>query len=110
MEPFKTILYAVQDDVLNLSLPGPDFVMEQAQDLVELVFESMEEGPNDVVLDLSGVGYINSSGISVIIRLNLERNLRLVNPSRMVSEILELTGVLPFVPRFGSLEEAIASF
>jgi anti-anti-sigma factor len=84
--------------------------MEQAQDIVDLVFEEMDEGPQDIVLDLTDVNYINSSGISVVIRLNLERNLRLVNPTPMVSDILQLTGVLPFVPKFSTIDEAIASF
>jgi len=107
---FNNIEYAVRDEILHISLPGKDFVMEQAHEMVDLVFEKMDDGPKDIVLDLSGVEYINSSGISVVIRMNLEKNVRLVNPSPMVSDILELTGVLPFVPRFDSVEEAVASF
>jgi len=110
VDRFRNIDYSVRDGVLELKVPGPDFVVEEAQDLVELVFEQFDDGPEHIVLDLGSVGYINSSGISVIIRLNLERTLRLVNPSRNVSEILELTGVLPFVPNFPTVEEAFASF
>jgi anti-anti-sigma factor len=83
--------------------------MEQAQDIVEVIFEQLDDGPQDVILELTPVAYINSSGISVVIRMNLERNLRLVSPSPMVSDILELTGVLPFVPKFDTVEEAVAS-
>ncbi|MHC4779005.1 MAG: STAS domain-containing protein [Planctomycetota bacterium] len=109
MEAFRSIEYEVRDDVLHLRVPGRDFVMEQAQDFVDLVFDEMDEGPTDVVLDLTPVVYINSSGISVVIRMNLERTLRLVNPSPMVSDILELTGVLPFVPKYDTVDEAVAS-
>jgi anti-anti-sigma regulatory factor len=42
--------------------------------------------------------------------MNLEKTVRLVNPSPMVTDILELTGVLPFVPKFSTVEEASASF
>ena len=111
MDLHNGIEYEMHGDVLHVRIGGPDFVMEQAQDVVELVFEELdEEPPEDIILDLTGVNYINSSGISVVIRLNLERNLRLVNPSSMVTDILELTGILPFVPRFETVEEAIASF
>ena len=110
VETFRTINYSAADDVLQLEIPGKDFVMEQAQDLVDLVFDEFDDGPKDLVLDLTSISYINSSGISVIIRMNLEKNLRLVNPSATVTDILELTGVLPFVPKFGTVDEAVDSF
>ncbi|MHC4599333.1 MAG: STAS domain-containing protein [Planctomycetota bacterium] len=109
METFRSIQYEVLDGVIHLRVPGRDFVMEQAQDIVEVIFEQLDDGPQDVILELTPVAYINSSGISVVIRMNLERNLRLVSPSPMVSDILELTGVLPFVPKFDTVEEAVAS-
>jgi anti-anti-sigma factor len=108
VETHNSIQYEKKNGALVLRTSGKDFVMEHAQDVVDLVFEKMEAS-RDVVLDLGGVVYINSSGISVIIRLNLERNLRLVNPSTMVRDILELTGVLPFVPTYASVEEALAT-
>ena len=110
VEAYKTIQWSDENGVLVLKVPGKDFVLEQSQDLVDLVFDQPDRVSGDIILDLGGVSYINSSGVSVIIRLNLEKNLRLVNPSPMVREILELTGVLPFVPTFKSVEEAAASF
>jgi stage II sporulation protein AA (anti-sigma F factor antagonist) len=109
VDAYKNILFRKNDECHQLKVPGPDFVMEQAQDLVDLVFDENPEGPKDIILDLTDVNYINSSGISVVIRLNIERSLRLVNPSPMVREILELTGVLPFVPLYTTMDEAVAS-
>jgi anti-anti-sigma factor len=109
VETFKTIQWSDENGVLVLRVPGKDFVLEQCQDLVDFVFDQPDRAPRDIILDLGTVSYINSSGVSVIIRLNLEKNLRLVNPSPMVREILELTGVLPFVPTYKSIEEASAS-
>ena len=108
METFKTIAYSIENSVLVVTVPCRDFVMEQAQDVVDLVFDRFDPGPEYIVLDLGPVEYINSSGISVVIRLNLERKLVLVRPSRMVRDILELTGVLPFVPEAASVEEAVS--
>jgi anti-anti-sigma factor len=110
LETFNNIQYSSENGVLVVRFEGKDFVLEQSQDVVDLVFDKMESASRDVVLDLGGISYINSSGVSVIIRLNLERNLRLVNPSSMVRDILELTGVLPFVPTCKTVEEAVASF
>ena len=110
MEKFRNIEYSVENGVLVASVPSRDFVMEQAQDVVDLVFDKFDSGPAEIVLDISAVNYINSSGISVVIRLNLERKLVLVGPTRTVRDILELTGVLPFVPEAPSVGEALKLF
>ncbi len=85
------------DGVLELSLDGDQFVLEHARELVRIVFEGPETLPRDILIVLEGVRYINSSGMSVLIRLNVERHLVVVGMAPAVSEILDLAGVLPFI-------------
>jgi anti-sigma B factor antagonist len=54
---------------------------------------------NGLVLDLAGVGFIDSSGIGVIVEIagdatDLERSFAIANPSERVTRILEVTGLL----------------
>jgi anti-sigma B factor antagonist len=70
---------------------------------VSLLEEEMKKvndsNPSGVVLDLSGVGFIDSVGIALLLRLDAEsredgNRLRVVgSSSRQVRRILELTGV-----------------
>ncbi|MHC5018729.1 MAG: STAS domain-containing protein [Planctomycetota bacterium] len=85
------------DGVLELSLDGDQFVLEHARELVQIVFESGDNTPRDMVMVLEGVNYINSSGMSVLIRMNVERHLVIVGMAPAVKEILDLSGVLPFL-------------
>ncbi|MCI0341808.1 MAG: STAS domain-containing protein [Planctomycetales bacterium] len=94
-----TIEYETGDGVLTVRLPGRDFVLEPSRDLVRLVFEEGAALPRNIVLDLARVRYLNSSGISVVIRLNLERRLVVAGMEPGVAEILDLAGVLQTLRR-----------
>ncbi len=89
-----TIEYGTEGGALVLRVPGKDFVLEPSRELVRVVFEEGASLPRHVVLDLSNVRYINSSGISVVIRLNLERRLVVAGVTPGVAEILDIAGVL----------------
>jgi anti-anti-sigma factor len=104
----KTVHTRREKDVLLIQLGGREFVHEQSQTIADLVFSGSGPPVEKIVLDLTDVIYINSAGISVIIRMNLEKKLRLVGVSRAVRDILDLTGILPFISDFESVPEALA--
>jgi stage II sporulation protein AA (anti-sigma F factor antagonist) len=57
-----------------------------------------DRGPGDLVVDLSGVTFIDSAGIAVLVKAHMEaeqrgERLALANPSRSTQRILELTGL-----------------
>jgi anti-anti-sigma factor len=106
----KTIEYRLEQDAIVISLQGKEFVLEQAQDIADVVFNLFEGKVGGIVLDLDGVEYINSSGISMIIRMNLEKKLKVVGLSRAVKDILDLTGILPFISEHASVESALKDF
>jgi len=42
--------------------------------------------------------------------MNLEKKVRLVHVSRSVRDILDLTGILPFISEHASVEDALSGF
>ena len=85
------------EGALLLTVTGTQFVLEAAREVVQIVFEGPPSLPREVVLDLTAVRYLNSSALSVIIRLNVERTLALAGVAEPVREILDMSGVLPFL-------------
>ena len=64
--------------------------------------EGIDEGDGDITVDCSGVGFMDSSGMNVLVRVfkTLERHgraLRLVNLSPSVRRALEVGGASQFV-------------
>lgn len=73
-----------------------------------------ESGPVDVVVNLTGVVQMDSSGISTVVRsfVSLERQgggLRLLNPQGHVKEVLELTRLINSIPTYYDEAKAVAS-
>ena len=74
-----------------------------------------ETTPCDVLVNLSGVQQVDSSGISTLVRsfVTLERNagsLKLLNPTGHVREVLELTRLIQSIPTYTDEAKAVASF
>jgi anti-sigma B factor antagonist len=66
-----------------------------------------------VVVDLSRVTFIDSTGLGVLVgalkRVREKGALSLVCPQRQVRRVFEITGLTKVFPMFNSLEEAVAS-
>ena len=74
-----------------------------------------EIAPCDILVNLSGVQQVDSSGISTLVRsfVTLERNagsLKLLNPTGHVREVLELTRLIQSIPTYTDEAKAVASF
>ena len=74
-----------------------------------------ETGPCEVLVNLSGVTQMDSSGISTLVRtfVSLERlggGLKLLNPAGHVLEVLDLTRLIQSIPTYKSEDAALASF
>lgn len=73
--------------------------------------DQLEQGRHHLVLDLSGVPFIDSSGLTIVIRtMNATRrtggSLCLVAPTPPVHRVLELTGMSLTIPISPSVAEA----
>lgn len=89
---------------------GPETVS-----LNEKLHEILEEGKKNVVVDLSRVQFMNSSGVGMLIgALTTMRNaggdLRIANASDKIESLLIITKLITVFQHFRSLNEAIASF
>jgi anti-anti-sigma factor len=90
---------------------GPDLVIALYGEIDLRVSESFEatmrrliaqHRPRVLQFDLAGLDFLDSTGVSVIVRLwRLSRrercSLRVVNPEGMVRHVLEITGALALV-------------
>ena len=75
----------------------------------------VEKGAKKILINLTGMTQIDSSGISSLVRtfVTLERNqgaLKFLNPTGRVREVLAVTRLLAAIPTFDNEATAIASF
>lgn len=82
-------------------------------DLKENIQQTIiEKGIQKLVLDLSDVKIITSTGIGIFLNINqsLKSKLKLASPNEDVKKVLELTKVTSVIKLYKSVDEAIQSF
>ncbi len=82
-------------------------------DLKENIQQTIiEKGIQKLVLDLSDVKVITSTGIGIFLNINqsLKSKLKLASPNEDVKKVLELTKVTSVIKLYESVDEAIQSF
>lgn len=89
---------------------GPDAVS-----LNEKLHDLIEEGKTNVVVNLSKVGFMNSSGLGMLIGgLTTMRkaggDLRIANATDKIESLLVITKLITVFKHYKSLDEAVASF
>ena len=82
-------------------------------ELRRLLDEEVAEQPQTLIIDLSGLRFMDSSALHVVLRANrsLDRQggvLALVSPQAAVAKILRLTTADRLIPVFDSVAEAAA--
>jgi anti-sigma B factor antagonist len=89
--------------------------MSNARELGDALLEIGGESALGLVVDLSGVNYLDSAGVRLVLRLatELDRRRRLlgvVGPADApVRSVLELTAVDRYVPLYERVEDAVAA-
>ena len=78
------------------------------------VKRSLEEGANKFVINLSGVSYIDSSGLGELVTTytTLRNNngaVNLLNPSKRIKDLLQMTKLLTVFAAFDDESKAIES-
>jgi len=70
----------------------------------------IDRGISKLILDLSQVKMITSSGIGIFLNINqsLKSNMRLINANSDVKKVLELTKVTSVIEMSANQEEAVA--
>lgn len=92
------IISDVRDDILYIKLIG-DIDHHTAGGVRENVDKMiLENNPGELILDLSGVGFMDSSGLGLVLgrykkQLEYGGKMRIINPTGRILQILQLAGV-----------------
>lgn len=88
-----------------------------ANEFDAVVKGALEEGRHNLVLDLSGVSYMSSAGLRVMVaalreckKLPNNGDVRLSSPSERVAEVLELAGLSNMFQTYDDTTAAVGSF
>ncbi|WP_353062594.1 STAS domain-containing protein [Tunturibacter psychrotolerans] len=102
-------------DVESIRLRGHLVLGQPIDDLRQKMDNLASHGESQFVFDLEEVSRIDSSGVGVLVRILTSSkeaggSLKLVNPSRHVTQVLQMCCVLPLFELFSDEQQAIASF
>ena len=103
------------DGIAVLALSGKMIGGEDAGILRSAVAELVEQKASKVLVDLSEVPWMNSSGIGFLVSAyvslrNAGAHVRFLNLNERVRSILAITKVVTVFESYSSREEALASF
>lgn len=103
-----------QDDVTVVEVEG-QLVVANRQELKQLVLQRMAEGDQKFLMDFATTGYIDSSGLGVLVSLSKKireqgGELRLANLNDDLRTLFELTKLDTLFCIASSRQEALDSF
>jgi anti-sigma B factor antagonist len=102
-------------DVTVLDLSGKITIGEGSVQLREAVRGLLERGKKQVLINLGGVDYVDSSGIGELVSCftttkNQGGQLKLLNLTKKIKDLLQITKLLTVFETFDDEAEAIRSF
>src|SRR6267142_5437921 len=102
-------------DVIILDMDGKITIGEGSVALRSAIRRLLEENKKKILLNLAKVGYIDSSGIGELVSsytaINKEAGeLKLLNLTQKIQDLLTITKLLTVFDVYESEEEALASF
>jgi anti-sigma B factor antagonist len=102
-------------DVTILDLSGKITIGEGSVALRTTIRRMLEEGKKKILLNLAGVGYVDSSGIGELVSSYTAINkdggqLKLLNLTQKIQDLLTITKLLTVFDVYESESEALNSF
>ena len=102
-------------DVTILDLAGKITIGEGSVQLREAVRKLLDEGKKKILLNLGDVSYVDSSGIGELVSSYTTTNnqggqLKLLNLTKKIQDLLMITKLLTVFQTFDNEEDAVASF
>ena len=103
-----------QDDVTIIDVEG-QLIVGNRQELKQKVLEELEGGARKFLIDFSGTGYIDSSGLGVLVSLSKKireqgGELRLANLNEDLKTLFELTKLDTLFHISNSRDEALQTY
>ena len=104
-----------QDGVVILEPKGKIMGGPDATLLHDKLYEYIDRGKKNVIVDLSKVDWMNSTGLGILISgfTTLRNNdgvLKLANVTEKIQSLLTITKLVTVFEAFDSIEEAVESF
>jgi len=104
-----------RSNVQVIQLRGPLRMGEAVDSFRQTIDETVGAGDNQLVVNLTEMPTIDSSGIGILVKAMASAKqrggaLKLVNPSKFAVQTLRLVGVLNLFEVFEDEEAAVASF
>ena len=102
-------------DVTLLDMSGKITIGEGSVALRTAIRRLLEEGKKKILLNLAGVGYIDSSGIGELVSSytainNAQGQLKLLSLTEKLRDLLAITKLLTVFDTYENEEEALSSF
>jgi anti-anti-sigma factor len=93
---FSAVLQGLDGTALVVLLGDLD--MDTATELIRVLEPLVENGPSEIVLDFSGLSFIDSSGLAVLVRAQNRlrgqgRHLTIQSPRAQALRVLEVTNL-----------------
>ena len=105
----------LRGDVIIIGLSGNITLGEASGALRDAVKETVASGSRKILIDLGGVGYIDSAGLGELVGAyaTCERSgarLKLLNLTKKVQGLMQMTRLLTVFEAFEDEDEAVKSF
>ena len=102
-------------EAVVIELKGNVMGGEETKEFNDLLHKYIDEGKKKIVLDLSDVKFMNSSGLGMLISgLTTMKNaggaLKLAGTTEKIESLLVITKLITIFESFDSVDEAIKSF
>jgi anti-sigma B factor antagonist len=104
-ERYNAVIFHLKGKLMG----GPD-----AKNISEKVHSLIDQGKKHIVLDMSGVHYMNSTGIGILIStyttlLNNGGDLKLASLDDKIEGVLSITKLMQVLPDYKTIDQAISS-
>lgn len=105
-EKYNAVVIELKGNVIG----GPE-----AAEFSQLLHNYLDEGKKNIVVDLGGVKFMNSSGLGMLISgfttmKNGGGSLKLAKATEKINSLLVITKLITIFENFDSVDEAIKSF
>ncbi len=102
------------DTYTVLSVEGPIMIGESTEKLERALSDLLDDGVRTILIDFSGVNYIDSTGLGELVGFlerirHREGKLALVNPQDRILQLLKISGLDKVFPIYSDLDTAIQS-
>ncbi len=105
-EKYGAVVITLKGNVMG----GPD-----SQEFQDLLHKFLEENKKNIIVDLGGVKFMNSTGLGMLISgytsvKNNGGSLKLANATEKINSLLVITKLITIFENFSSVDKAAESF